>query len=248
MNTEGPALQLHVLARGEDWIVVAKPPRLLVHRASRAADATTFALQIVRDQVGRYVYPVHRLDRPTSGCLLFALDKAVATMLQQALGAADARKTYLAFVRGRWTGGEGILRVENPMRDDNDVLKDAASEVSCLGASAEPRCSLLRVRPLTGRFHQVRRHVRDLNHPVIGDGEHGDTRVNRAWRESHDFDRLGLHCLSLDLPLPDGARLRATCPLFDDHARVWRGLPWWDEAVAREPTLALPALPVPDYL
>jgi tRNA pseudouridine65 synthase len=240
--------QLPVLARGEDWIVVAKPPRLLVHRASRARNAEHFALQLVRDQVGRFVYPVHRLDRAASGCLLFALDPRAAAALQVALNAEDAEKTYLAFVRGFWHREPDHVVVDNPMKDDNDLLKDAVTEITCVATCPEPRCSLLLARPRTGRFHQVRRHARDLSHPVLGDHAHGDTRVNRWWRETRGLHRLGLHCLSLDLPLADGTRLRATCPLYEDHERVLHGLPLWSPAAARLAALALPPLPVPDYL
>lgn len=238
---------LHVLARDADWIVVAKPPRLLVHRAPQAAAATHHALQIVRDQVGAHVFPIHRLDRPTSGCLLFATTKAAAAPLQEALTHPDAVKTYLALVRGHWNRGEGAVIVDKPMNDDQGVSREATSEIRCVATSVEPRCSLLIVRPRTGRFHQVRRHARDLDHPVIGDHAHGDTRVNRTWREERGADRLGLHCLTLDLPLPDGTRIQATCPLFEDHHRVWSALPWWSEAVERVPALALPPFPVPDY-
>lgn len=233
---------LAVLAEGPGWIVVAKPPGMLVHRAPQMPRAEA-ALQVVRDQVGRHVYPIHRLDLQASGCLLFATDKALAGPLSTALAAPDAEKVYVAFVRGALTA-EGPLRVENPMRDDNGFLKDAVSIVTRLGSSREPRCSLLRVEPVTGRWHQVRRHVRDLHHPILGDADHGDSKVNRWWRETYGNHRLGLHCLSLGLTLPDGQRLAATCPLFEDHARIWRQLPWWADAVAAEPALDLAPLPL----
>jgi tRNA pseudouridine65 synthase len=227
-------------------VVVAKPPRLLVHRAPRAP-AEHHALQIVRDMLGCRVHPVHRLDRPTSGCLVFALRREAIAPLQQALAAPDARKTYLAFVRGRWTR-ERSVTVDLPMKDDGGVLREAVSEVECLATCPDPRSSLLRIRPHTGRTHQVRRHARDLDHPVLGDGAHGDTRENRWWREHHGLRRLGLHCLSLDLPLPGGERLVATCPVYEDLLAIWQVLPWWEAALAAEPALALPALAVPRYL
>jgi tRNA pseudouridine65 synthase len=241
-----PIRSLPVLAQDPPWIVVAKPPRLLVHRAP-IAKADHYALQLLRDQLGQWVYPIHRLDRPASGCLLFALERRAVPSLQQALASDDAVKTYLAFVRGEWRRETPVV-VDNPMKDDGGTMRDALSEVACVGTSREPRCSLLRVRPRTGRFHQVRRHVRDLDHPVLGDAAHGDTRANRWWREQFGLPRLGLHCVSLDLPLPGGTRLRATCPVYEDLHRVWRALPWWDRAVAAIPALALPPLPVPDYL
>ena len=102
-------MKLPVLARGDAWLVVAKPPGLLTHRGE-GVRADHYALQVVRDQVGRHVHPVHRLDRPASGCLLFALDPTWARILQAAMAAPDARKTYLAFVRGRWRRPPGLPR------------------------------------------------------------------------------------------------------------------------------------------
>lgn len=236
------ARPLPVLAEGPGWLVVAKPPGVLVHRAEHMPWAEA-ALQIVRDQVGKHVYPIHRLDRQASGCLLFATEKELAGPLSAAMASPDAKKTYLAFVRG-WFAADGPVTVDKPMKDDNGILKEASSTVWPLGRSRDPRCSLLRVEPRTGRFHQVRRHVRDLTHPIIGDTDHGDTHVNRWWRETHGNTRLGLHCVSLVVPLPDGGAIEATCPLFADHARLWATLPWWEEACAAFPALTLPPLPL----
>lgn len=226
------------LARGDGWIVVAKPPKVITHRnwAHRHERA---AVQRARDLVRGRVYPIHRLDRAASGCLLLATHRARAGELQAAL--VEGEKQYLAFVRGDLPI-DGPTRVENPMKDSRGVLREAASVVEKLGGSADPRCSLLLVRPETGRFHQVRRHVRDLHHPIIGDTDHGDSRINRWWREERGFGRLGLHAHRLSLRLPGGEEIEATCPLFADHHAVFTTLPWWDAAVARLPALALPPL------
>jgi len=242
MPRRRPAPPLHVLAEGEGWLVVAKPPGLLVHRAEQLPFAEA-ALQVVRDQVGRHVYPIHRLDRQASGCLLFATDKELAGPLSAAMSAPEAQKTYLAFVRGYFKFDEPVV-VDRPMKDDNGILKEASSTVAGLGRSHDPRCSLLRVEPRTGRYHQVRRHVRDLMHPVIGDTDHGDSKINRYWREEHGNMRLGLHAVALRMPMPDGTLLDVTCPLFADHARLWSTLPWWDDACAALPALTLPPMPM----
>ncbi len=231
---------LTVLARAPEWIVVAKPPKVITHR-NWAHPHEYAMLQRVRDLVGTRVYPVHRLDRAASGCLLFAIQRDWTGPLQKALG--EGRKTYLAFVRGHYFG-EGRVEVETPMKDDNGILKEAHSTVWCLGRSHEPRCSLLQVRPHTGRYHQVRRHVRDLHHPIIKDAEHGDSRINRWWRDNHGVDRLGLHAWSMQLTLPDGGALDVTCPLFEDQAALYRQLPWWEDAVAALPGLDAPGLPI----
>ena len=236
---------LPLLTRGEGFVVVNKPPRLLVHRNPRLRREPA-ALQLLRDQLGTRVNPVHRLDRQTSGCLLFATDPALTSALHAALSHPEAVKVYVCLVRGRFTQDSPVV-VERPLKDDRGVMQAARSVVWCLGRSRAPRCSILRVQPSTGRTHQVRRHVRGLNHPILGDANHGDTRENRRWRESHGLSHLQLHCLHLSLPW-EGGRLEATAPLYADMAALWGGLPCWEEAVAAEPALRLPpaALPAGD--
>lgn len=236
---------LWILAQGREWVVVAKPAGMVVHRSPWAPRAPA-VLQVLRDQLGRHVYPVHRLDSPVSGCLLMATDAEVAGVLSAALQAPDARKRYLAFVRGN-ARIEGDVRVETPMKDDQGIEREAASVVRKLGGGPEPRCSLFEVEPLTGRFHQVRRHVRDLGHPVLGDGDHGDNKENRAWKE-RGLRRLGLHCLSLSLEAPEGGRIEVSCPVPTDLRSVWETLPWWPEVVAARPEMvaAMPEPPAPE--
>ena len=236
---------LPVLAVTSEWIVVAKPPRLLVHRNWRQPSGPA-ALQCVRDQVGQRVYPIHRLDNQASGCLLFAKVRDQAGPLHASLTAEDSVKTYIAFVRGYFKQ-DGPVTVDNPMKDDNQRLKDALSVVEMLGRSHEPRCSLLRVRPRTGRYHQVRRHVRDLTHPIIGDADHGDSRINRWWRENSGADRLGLHCIGLEITLPSGERLKVASPLYEDQYAVYQDMPWWADALKAEPRLKLPPLPMVNF-
>lgn len=232
------------LSQGPGWVVVAKPPRLLVHRNPRMRHSDA-ALQRVRRQMGTRVYPIHRLDRNTSGCLLFAVDRKLAGPLSKAHTSPEATKVYVAFVRG-YVALDGPTVVETPIKYPDGTYKDARSVVRVLGRSHEPRCSLLEVRPDTGRHHQVRRHVRDLHHPIIGDGDHGDSRVNRWWRENMGNARLGLHCVHLHVPASTYADLDhdidATCPLFTDQFALFSQLPWWDDAVAALPALGRPPL------
>lgn len=232
-------MSLPVLARGPGWIVVAKPPRMLTHRTPRARRALA-ALQQVRDQIGTEVYPIHRLDAPTSGCLLFATVRALAGPLSAALSAGQKR--YIALVRGCGPPGARFTMSE-PLQDDNGILKDAETTLRCLGADSSRRASLVLAQPATGRFHQVRRHLRRLSHPVIGDRAHGDSHINRAWR-SQGIDRLALHCAQLSLVLPSGEHLSVSCPLFSDQHRVYRTLPMWPDAVAALPGLSASPLPL----
>lgn len=215
-------------------MVVAKPPGMVVHRSAYAPHAPA-VLQTLRDQLGTRVFPVHRLDGAVSGCLLMATESKVAGMLSAALSDDGASKRYVAFVRG-YFAHEAEVEIMTPMKDDNGILREAHSVVRLLGRSHDPRCSLLEVSPTTGRFHQVRRHVRDLHHPVLGDAEHGDNKENRVWKE-RGLRRLGLHCLGLSLSLPEGGRLEVECPPFEDHVAVWSGLPFWEEVVRARPGL-----------
>ena len=222
-----------VLASGEGWAVVAKPSGLAMHR-SKMVHESTVMIDLLRAQFDRKVHLVHRLDRPTSGCLLIAFDAPTATRLHQAM--KEATKRYLAFCRGHVTTRDPV-DVDFPMKDDQGVLRSAHTKLRCLASCPDPRSALILAEPLTGRYHQVRRHIRDLSHPVLGDAMHGDTRVNRWWRENYGLPRLGLHCLSLSLPEPVG--IEVTCPVPEDLASLWRRLPWWDEAVAALPELRL---------
>ena len=231
---------LPVLGETETWIAVAKPPRLLDHRNVHHRHSQA-CLQWVRDQVGARVYPIHRLDFQASGCLLFAKKRECAGALHEAL--SRGQKTYLAFVRGYYAHDEPVI-VDNPMKDDKGILKTAESRVEWIGRSHEPRCSLLRVQPVTGRFHQVRRHVRDLHHPCIGDSEHGDSKINRWWRENTAANRLGLHCLRMVLPLSDQEVIELECPLYEDHYEVFSQMPWWSDAKTQEPLIGSPPLPM----
>lgn len=223
-----------VLAESERWLVVAKPAKLAVHRSAMVRDRRTL-IKVVRSQTGLAVSPVHRLDRATSGCLLLSKDSAWTAMAQKAL--AEGHKTYLAFCRGNARAGVESV-VDKPVKTDKG-LKDALTHIRCLGGAKDPRCSVFLAHPKTGRNHQVRRHLRDAGHPIIGDSKHGDTRINRWWRENHNFDRLGLHCWSLRLTVGD-EEIDVRCGLPTDLVRTLRRLPYWSEMAAELPALEDP--------
>ncbi|MFT4624371.1 MAG: tRNA pseudouridine65 synthase [Myxococcota bacterium] len=227
--------RLPILAATDNWVVVAKPSGLSVHPSAMVRERVT-AMSVVRDQLGRRVNPVHRLDRATSGCLLFAFEREWTTKLQAAMTAGTKR--YLAFVRGHTASREPVV-IDNPMKDDRGIERTAETWAQPVASCREPRSSLVLAQPRTGRYHQVRRHLRDLSHPVLGDSTHGDTRANRWWRENYALPRLGLHCLSLDLDV-EGTPIHVTCPVPEEMLGLWRRLPWWDEAVAAVPELSLP--------
>ncbi len=221
-------MTLPVLYEAADFVIVDKPSGLAVHRGEPGLDSDRdWVVQRVRNQFRRYVWPVHRLDRPTSGCLLLTFDPGLVEPLATAL--RDGRKSYLAAVRGviedrDWTA------ITSPMRDPTGD-KVAHTDVLPLASRPEPRCSAVLARPRSGRYHQVRRHLRDRDHPVLGDTSHGDGRVNRTWRE-RGLTRLALHCCEILLELPTG-RVVASSPLPDDLRTPFADLGLWEEALER---------------
>lgn len=197
-------------------MAVDKPPGLQVHRTGLDAGETQFALQLLRDQLGRPVWPAHRLDKGTSGVLLFALDAETARRLGQAFEAPDqVQKTYLAVVRG-WPEAQGLIdhplkRMEDDARPGRDEMQDAQTRYRTLAHYELPlpygnfpttRCALVELQPLTGRRHQLRRHMKHIAHPIIGDATHGKGPLNRAVAERLGVQRLWLHAQRLTLRHP----------------------------------------------
>lgn len=212
MNPEQPAPRVDLLYRDEHLVVVDKPSGLLVHRGWASDDVT--AMSVARNKTRRHVYPVHRLDRGTSGVLVFALDRETAAILAACFRDASIDKRYLALVRGV-TPERG--RVDHPIpRAPKGPRVDAVTTFARIGVALD-RYSLVDVRPETGRLHQIRRHMKHLSHPLIGDARYGDGRENRALRDAYGLRRLALHARSIRLPHPrGGAPLAITAPLPDD--------------------------------
>ena len=203
---------LSILHLDERVVVVDKPAGLLVHR-TRSGTNEEALLQRLRDQLGRHVHPIHRLDRMASGLLAYGLDSRSAQRLQAGLQAADAIKEYLALVRG-CAPSEFASQV--PLSDDKDVAREAHSEFWRLAFFPGLRASLLRARIHTGRSHQIRRHLALAGHHVCGDTRYGKARTNRNLHQRHGLPRLFLHAWRLDIAHPHGGRLRVTAPLAAD--------------------------------
>lgn len=226
---------LQILFRDDYLAAVHKPPGLLVHRTGLDAGETRFALQLLRDQLGQPVWPVHRLDKGTSGVLLFALDASTARTLGQAFEAGEGlHKTYQAVVRG-WPVDEGLIdhplrRMPDDMRTEREEVQDAVTRFRTLeryelpladGRFATTRCALLELQPLTGRRHQLRRHCKHIAHPIIGDATHGKGPLNRAVAEFLGQQRLWLHAAALSLKHPvTGAALDIRSPAGPEWA-LW---------------------------
>ena len=234
---------LEVLFQDEHLVAVHKPSGLLVHRSALSRGEQRFALQMLRDQLGRHVHPVHRLDRATSGVLLFALDREVAGLLAAMLARGEVEKTYLAVVRGHPPEqGEidhPLVREPDEYEDAGEVSQQARTRFRRLATVELPhrvdryptsRYALLELQPLTGRRHQLRRHLAHLRHPIVGDVNHGVGKHNRLFRELFGCHRLLLCCVELQLAHPvTGAPLRVPAPPEESFASVLRQLGWVTE-------------------
>lgn len=195
---------------------MSKPPGLLVHRTGLDAGETRFTLQMLRDQLDRRVWPVHRLDKGTSGVLLFALDAHTARLLGQAFESGQGlQKTYRAVVRG-WPADSGLIdhglkRMPDDMRTERTEIQPAQSRFATLRhfdlpmtqpGFASTRCAEVALEPLTGRRHQLRRHMKHIAHPILGDATHGKGPLNRAVANLLGLHRLWLHAEHLLLTHP----------------------------------------------
>ena len=210
-----------------------KPAGLLVHRTGLDAGETRFALQMLRDQLGQPVWPVHRLDKGTSGVLLFALDAGTARTLGLAVeGGSGMHKTYHAIVRG-WPMAQGLIdhplkRLPDDMRHERQEVQAAQTGYRTLqplelpmayGDFATTRCAWVELTPLTGRRHQLRRHLKYIAHPIIGDATHGKGALNRAVASHLGLQRLWLHASQVTLAHPvTGEPLTITAPLGPEWA------------------------------
>lgn len=210
---------LPLLYRDDRLLAVAKPAGLAVHRG--ASRERVVALTLARDQVGRHVHPVHRLDRATSGVLLFAFDPETTRALQEQFEAGAVRKRYLALVRGI-TPDEGVI--DHPIPRDEDGPRVPAVTAYRRLATFE-RYSLVEAFPCTGRRHQIRRHLKHISHPLIGDVRYGKGEHNRLFRERFGLSRLALHALEIAFAHPeDGRPLHLTAPVPEDLAGPLRAM------------------------
>jgi tRNA pseudouridine65 synthase len=285
IDPEKPVLT--ILYQDEFMVAVDKPAGLFVHRSFMDKDEIYFALQLVRDQVRQYVYPVHRLDRPTSGVLLFALTKDVATKLNEAFANKSSQvglrsqlktelavesdhnlvqqdkvaelstnegidgcdvamvKTYYAVVRGHLAIPEDLI--DHALKEKLDKLgdknvnrdkpaqsaqsyyqvKQQASLPIKVGKFDSVRYSLVEVRPITGRRHQIRRHLAHLRHPILGDINYGDNKQNPFFIQHFGFKRLMLHAKSLEFNHPvSNERITISAPFDRQWQQIFTAFEW----------------------
>ena len=224
--------QLSVLYQSDDLVAINKPHGLLVHRSPIASDASEFAVQLLRDQLGQRVYPVHRLDRKTSGVLLFALSEAINSAMQQQFAKGHINKTYLAIVRG-YT--EDRQEIDYPLRRNDrgagvGVLQDAFTVLTTLrrseiplpfGKHATSRYSLVELTPTTGRMHQLRKHMAHILHPIIGDRPYGCNKQNKLFTEHFGMNTMLLHAHQIQFSHPITAEaITITAPWQTEFERM----------------------------
>ena len=212
------AQPLEILYEDDSLIAINKPHGLLVHRTKIAADATEFAVQLLRDQIGQRVFPVHRLDRKTSGVLLFAKTEAANSYMQQRFLNRELSKTYHALVRG-YTKAVGTI--DYALTDTSNKTKAAVTHYKTLeqyeldlpfGKHNTSRYSLVELAPETGRFHQLRKHMAHIFHPIIGDRPHGCNKQNRLWKEKYGMDKMLLHASRLEFSNENGLDIVIAAP------------------------------------
>ena len=222
-----------IVYQDDHMVVVHKPTGLLVHRSEIDKHETAFLIQQLRDQINQHVFPVHRLDKPTSGLMVLALHKESARVLAHSFANRVIYKEYTAIVRGYAQSqviDYALKEMYDKMTDNQSVLlkeaQSAVTQVVLLGQAEidhpvgrynSARFSLVKLIPETGRKHQLRRHMAHVSHPIIGDTTHGDGKQNQFAREHLHLHRLALVATTLGVPHPvSGELLTFSTPIDED--------------------------------
>lgn len=213
---------IEILYRDESIIAVNKPEGLLVHRSNIDKYESRFLLQLLRDQIGQYLYPIHRLDKPTSGVILFAFSSEVAAAIQKLMEENQASKEYLLVCRG-YCPEEGEidypLRPVDEFKRNKKTQKPAQQALThyrrlntievpyCVDKYPTSRYSLVLAKLLSGRKHQLRRHFKHISHPIIGCPKYGKSTHNRFFAQKFDSHRLLLHSYRMSFQHPLSGQL-----------------------------------------
>lgn len=238
---------LSILYHDENFVAINKPSGLLVHRSAIDRHETRLAVQILRDQLNQPVFPVHRLDKPTSGVLLFALSASAARAMGDIFAQQQVAKTYLAIVRGH-APTEGVI--DHPLQEERDRCSDKKMRTEKPAQPAlthyrtratieldfavdkypRSRYSLVECQPKTGRKHQLRRHLKHINHPIIGDAKHGKSRHNYFFQTQFSAHRLLLAATELTFTHPfSQAQLTICAPLDACFQSLLQEFTWCDK-------------------
>ncbi|MEM6723927.1 MAG: pseudouridine synthase [Bacteroidota bacterium] len=228
---------LRILYQDDFLVAVDKPPGMLVHKSWIDKQATAFVMQQLRDQIGQSVYTLHRLDKKTSGVLLFGLSSEIAAKMSQQIRERQLQKTYLAILRG-FTPDEATIDypLVRDLEQGSDEKVEAITDYKTLstGVLNEPigryetaRYSLVQAFPKTGRMHQIRRHFKHIRHPIIGDTKYGDRDHNRYFREEQQMDQLFLMAETLGFQHPvSGEPVLIEAPVRADFLDFFELLGW----------------------
>ncbi|GAK86982.1 tRNA pseudouridine synthase C [Vibrio ponticus] len=240
---------LDIVYQDEYFVAVNKPAGMLVHRSWLDKHETQFVMQTLRDQIGQHVFPLHRLDRPTSGVLIFALSSEIAAQVMPMFANHEMKKTYHAIVRG-WIEEGGTL--DYPLKVELDKIADkfasqekeaqeAVTDYQPLAKVEIPhstgrfpttRYCMMELNPHTGRKHQLRRHMAHLRHPMVGDTTHGDGKHNKLFRDVYDSHRLLLHATSLEFVHPFSGETLVIKAGFDNTwQRLFAQFDWQEPQV-----------------
>jgi len=212
---------LEIIYQDEHLVAINKPNGLLVHRSPIATNTDIFAVQLLRDQLDQHVHPVHRLDRKTSGVLLFALNKEILKAIHEQFVNHSTEKTYWAILRG-YAPSEGTIdyALTNNKGKSQEALTHyktlQKAEVNVpLGKHSTSRYSIIEAKPVTGRMHQLRKHFAHIFHPIIGDRPHGCNKQNKLFLEKWQMEKMLLHAAFLSITHPvtqERLCLEATLP------------------------------------
>jgi tRNA pseudouridine65 synthase len=219
--------QLSILFHDEFLVAVNKPYSWLTHKSPIARDAKLIVLQQLRDQLNSYVYPIHRLDRKTSGVLLFGLQPKTHKEMSKLFMNGEIQKTYFAIVRG-FTKNQDIIDYE--LKNEAGKSQKAITAYTTIQQTEIPlangkfqtaRYSLIKLNPQTGRMHQIRRHMSHIFHPIIGDRPHGCNKQNRLMKEHFGFTEMLLHASKLEFEHPvTNQKVEINAPFFDEFLRM----------------------------
>lgn len=241
---------LSVLYQDEHYVAINKPSGLLVHRSFLDKGETQFAMQMLRDQLNQHVFPVHRLDKPTSGVLLFALSSEAARAMSQVFEQHQIQKRYLALVRGFAPQSQLIDRplklkldkIADKFTGQDKPAQEAVTQMRCLHQVSLPiafgkypsvRYSLVECLPKTGRKHQIRRHLKGINHPILNDVNHGDNKQNHFFAAHFALQRLMLFATDLHFTHPyTRENIKINAPLGEQMLQLCQqlGLPHTEKA------------------
>ncbi len=236
--------KLEILYQDAYFVAINKPSGLLVHKSMIDRHEIYFAMKMLRDQLGMWVYPVHRLDKPTSGVLLFALDNQSARFMSEQFANHTIQKTYLAVVRG-YTDEEGVIdhalsekldKIADKKAKENKEAQEAVTHYKrlatvelphAIGRYEKSRYSLVEVHPKTGRKHQIRRHMKHISHHILGDTKYGRGEHNQSIRENYGCHRLLLHANKLEVIHPySNEKLEISAPLDSVFEHLFECFGW----------------------